>query len=343
MHTGNAAASRQQARPPRLRLAVGGRRVSVAGLVPRRRRPARAVPGGGGDGGGGGAEEQALAALKTELNLPRESELMGGSATPGGSGSGSGNSTVDSSVPPLRPAALAPGTVVGGRYTIESQLGAGANAITYRARDGETGEHVSCLGGREKGGLERPPSAALHSLPANITIVSSPAFLNSPLHEQQVAVKAMSLRALRDWKQLELFQREAVVLQSLSHPGVPRYLGYFEEDAPDDRCFYIVQTEARGASLAEMLRDGKRADEAEALRIATELLSILKYLGGLRPPVVHRDIKPENVVLEGGEWGGRVFLLDFGGVQGAAPAGETFASSSTVVGSYGYMAPEQFR
>lgn len=151
----------------------------------------------------------------------------------------------------------------------------------------------------------------------------------------------MSLKGLRDWKQLELFQREATVLQGLSHPGIPRYLGYFEEDAPQDRCFYIVQQEARGASLADMLKGGKRADEAEVLRIATELLSILKYLGSLRPPVVHRDIKPENVVLEGGEWGGRVYLIDFGGVQGAAPPGESFASSSTIVGSYGYMAPER--
>lgn len=43
---------------------------------------------------------------------------------------------------------------------------------------------------------------------------------------------------------------------------------------------------------------------------------------GLRPPVIHRDIKPENVVLEGGQWGGRVFLIDFGGVQGSAGIGE---------------------
>lgn len=42
---------------------------------------------------------------------------------------------------------------------------------------------------------------------------------------------------------------------------------------------------------------------------------------GLRPPVIHRDIKPENVVLEGGTWGGRVYLIDFGGVQGSSGIG----------------------
>lgn len=38
----------------------------------------------------------------------------------------------------------------------------------------------------------------------------------------QVAIKAMSLKGLKDWKQLELFQREAVVLQGLSHPSIPK-------------------------------------------------------------------------------------------------------------------------
>ena len=42
---------------------------------------------------------------------------------------------------------------------------------------------------------------------------------------------------------------------------------------------------------------------------------MLEYLGDLRPPVVHRDIKPENILIEGGKPGGRVFLVDFGGVQ----------------------------
>jgi serine/threonine protein kinase len=55
-----------------------------------------------------------------------------------------------------------------------------------------------------------------------------------------------------------------------------------------------------------------------------------------------RDVKAENVVLEGGKAGGRVFLVDFGGVQAAA-AGDALATGSTVIGTYGYMAPEQFR
>jgi len=40
--------------------------------------------------------------------------------------------------------------------------------------------------------------------------------------------------------------------------------------------------------------------------------------------------------------GGRVFLVDFGGVQAAA-AGKSFGMGSTIIGTYGFMAPEQFR
>jgi serine/threonine protein kinase len=56
-----------------------------------------------------------------------------------------------------------------------------------------------------------------------------------------VAVKALSLRHLRDWKQLELFEREARTLRTLSHPGIPAYVDYFEEDTATDRGFFLVQ------------------------------------------------------------------------------------------------------
>ena len=57
---------------------------------------------------------------------------------------------------------------------------------------------------------------------------------------------------------------------------------------------------------------------------------------------MRRDVKAENIVLEGGAAGGRVYLVDFGGVQAAA-AGDALQTGSTIIGTYGYMAPEQFR
>ena len=63
--------------------------------------------------------------------------------------------------------------------------------------------------------------------------------------------------------------------------------------------------------------------------------------------VVHRDIKPENIILQDGKPGGKVVLTDFGGAQlGASEGGQDnddVLDVGTVLGTYGYMAPEQFR
>ena len=160
--------------------------------------------------------------------------------------------------------------------------------------------------------------------------------------EQLVAIKALTLRGLRDWKQLELFEREAKILENLDHPGIPRYIDYFEEDTDADRSFYLVQRIADGASLEAMVSRGWRATEEEITRIARELLNILRYLGSLRPAVIHRDVKPSNIIIEGGTTGGRVFLVDFGAVQGISSTGDGIPGS-TIVGTFGFMAPEQFR
>lgn len=49
-----------------------------------------------------------------------------------------------------------------------------------------------------------------------------------------------------------------------------------------------------------------------------------------------RDVKPENIVMKGGDWDGRLYLVDFGGVQAAAAAS---FQASTIIGTYGYMVP----
>lgn len=64
---------------------------------------------------------------------------------------------------------------------------------------------------------------------------------------------------------------------------------------------------------------------------------MLKTHALLSSQAYHRDIKPSNIVLEGGKAGGRVFLVDFGGVQAAALQAADGAMGSTIIGTYGYM------
>jgi serine/threonine protein kinase len=157
-------------------------------------------------------------------------------------------------------------------------------------------------------------------------------------NSQQVALKALSLRRMRDWKMMELFEREARILAQLNHPAIPHYLNYFQVDTAQDRSFYIAQQLAPGKSLAVWVENGWHPDEARVRQIAIQILSILVYLHNLTPSVIHRDIKPQNIIRQEN---GQVFLVDFGAVQDTYH--NTVTGGSTVVGTYGYMAPEQFR
>jgi eukaryotic-like serine/threonine-protein kinase len=154
--------------------------------------------------------------------------------------------------------------------------------------------------------------------------------------DQAVAVKVISLQQLSSWKMVDLFEREVRVLSQLDHPAIPKYLDSFEVDTETDRLFYIVQTLAPGQTLAQAQTASHRLDEATVSAIAAQILEILVYLQALTPPIIHRDIKPQNI-LQDAE--GEIYLVDFGAVQDSY----RHRGGSTVVGTFGYMAPEQFR
>ncbi len=157
--------------------------------------------------------------------------------------------------------------------------------------------------------------------------------------QEHVVVKLLALNPQMQWDECKLFEREAQVLQHLDHSRIPKYRDYFVLDQqPGSRFswFCLVQSYIPGASLQQLLDEGKRFSEAQVQKIAVEVLTILVYLHELEPPVIHRDIKPSNLI-----WGedGRVYLVDFGAVQDQAVLeGATF----TVVGTYGYVPMEQF-
>jgi serine/threonine protein kinase len=99
----------------------------------------------------------------------------------------------------------------------------------------------------------------------------------------RVALKELHLSRVENWKVLELFEREARVLANITHPAVPEYIDNFSVERADGPAFYLVQQLARGPSLAQRVAGGWRADEAEAKRIAADLLDVLDYLHARSP------------------------------------------------------------
>ncbi len=148
-----------------------------------------------------------------------------------------------------------------------------------------------------------------------------------------VAVKVLPLVRAQG-KAVELARREASMLRQLDHPCIPTYRDHLVRN----RTLYLVQEFVKGETLAQEL-ERHRYDQAEVLAIVHELLGTLAWLHGRTPPVVHRDVKPGNVIRRSRD--GRLVLVDFGAVRDAIRDSGT--GGSTVAGTFGYMAPEQFR
>jgi serine/threonine protein kinase len=146
--------------------------------------------------------------------------------------------------------------------------------------------------------------------------------------EREVVVKRLTPRTT--WKSFELFEREAKVLSQLRHAGVPRHLATIEEPSGT---FNLVMQRVPGENLRDLVAR-RRLSQLELRDVLIRSLEILDYLHTRSPVVVHRDIKPSNIVRAPD---GRISLVDFGGVLEHARDG----GGSTIVGTFGYMAPEQ--
>ena len=146
-----------------------------------------------------------------------------------------------------------------------------------------------------------------------------------------VAVKVLADRYAADEDFRARFTREALTAASLSHPNV---VTIFDVGEPDGTPF-IVMEHLGGGSLADRLRDGRVPhDTAIAwLDQAAGALDAAHAAG-----IVHRDVKPANLMLDDE---GDVHVADFGIARAAAH--DPLTSAGTILGSSGYMAPEQAR
>lgn len=149
---------------------------------------------------------------------------------------------------------------------------------------------------------------------------------------QLAAVKRFRVSELADWKRFDLFEREVATLAQLDHPAIPRYLGHGTAEGGTER--WLAMELVSGESLATRLQAGRTLSVEAVEDLFRQALEILAYLHARVPPVIHRDLKPHNFIVRPD---GRLVLVDFGSVKTSLrPDG-----GSTVVGTFGYLAPEQ--
>jgi len=151
----------------------------------------------------------------------------------------------------------------------------------------------------------------------------------------ELVLKILDMGEARNWKGIELFQREVEALKALSFPGIPRFIESFEEDSAKGARLVLAMELAPGLDLETVARN-RRFTEAEVAAILAGLADILAYLGSLRPPVIHRDVNPRNVLLAPD---GSVSLVDFSGAEEALRRASN--PGATLIGTPGYIPLEQ--
>uniref|UniRef100_A0A8C6T3A7 non-specific serine/threonine protein kinase n=1 Tax=Neogobius melanostomus TaxID=47308 RepID=A0A8C6T3A7_9GOBI len=136
--------------------------------------------------------------------------------------------------------------------------------------------------------------------------------------------------------------REYRIHKQLDHPRIVKLYDYFSLDTDT---FCTVLEFCEGNDLDFYLKQNKLMSEKEARSIVMQIVSALRYLNEIKPPIIHYDLKPGNILLVDGTACGEIKITDFGlskimdddnyGVDG-------MDLTSQGAGTYWYLPPECF-
>ena len=157
---------------------------------------------------------------------------------------------------------------------------------------------------------------------------------------REVAIKVLPEGFAQDPERLQRFEQEARVLGALNHPNL---LAIFDVGSKDG-LKYLVSEFLEGKTLREHLNGGA-LPQRKVVEYSTKIANGLA--AAHEKGIVHRDLKPENVFVTNDE---QVKILDFGLAKSGLEAGQTLTTAvtaatapGTVMGTVGYMSPEQVR
>src|SRR5918995_1547921 len=148
---------------------------------------------------------------------------------------------------------------------------------------------------------------------------------------RDVALKVLRRQFAGDGEFAERFRREARSAASLSHPNIVQV---YDRGETDEGASYIAMEYVPGGTLKERISDRGPLEASEAAALGAQ---VAEALGAAHDRgVVHRDIKPQNVLLT---TRGDAKVADFGIAR--AGSSVTISKTGSVMGTAGYMSPEQ--
>src|SRR5215210_433315 len=148
---------------------------------------------------------------------------------------------------------------------------------------------------------------------------------------RDVALKVLRKQFAGDEEFAERFKREAMSAASLSHPNIVQV---YDRGETEEGSSYIAMEYVPGGTLKERISGDGPLAAADAAALAAQ---VAEALGAAHERgMVHRDIKPQNVLLT---TSGRAKVADFGIARAGSSA--TISRTGSVMGTAGYMSPEQ--
>ena len=151
--------------------------------------------------------------------------------------------------------------------------------------------------------------------------------------DREVALKVLSLDPRMAPDAYERFEREAKLAASLDHPNI---VPIFNVGQRNGVAYYTMRL-VRGGSVEDLIEQQRKIDVQRTIAILRDVAAALDYAHG--KGIVHRDIKPANIMI--GDTG-HATVADFGIAKAlGAQSGQTTGTS--LIGSPGYMSPEQWR
>ncbi|MFZ9205709.1 MAG: protein kinase domain-containing protein, partial [Candidatus Nanopelagicaceae bacterium] len=153
---------------------------------------------------------------------------------------------------------------------------------------------------------------------------------------RQVAIKILRSDLARDPSFVTRFNKEALSVAALNHPGIVSVYDSGKEDSPSGAMPYIVMEYVEGKTLRELVNKGERFALNRAVEITEGILIALQY--SHKNGIIHRDIKPGNIMITDN---GDVKVMDFGIARALADTGATMTSTWNIIGTAQYLSPEQ--
>jgi eukaryotic-like serine/threonine-protein kinase len=148
---------------------------------------------------------------------------------------------------------------------------------------------------------------------------------------RDVALKVLRKQYAGDDEFAERFKREAMSAASLSHPNIVQV---YDRGQTEDGASYIAMEYVPGGTLKERISREGPLETADAAGLGAQ---VAEALGAAHDRgMVHRDIKPQNVLLAAR---GEAKVADFGIARAGSSA--TISRTGSVMGTAGYMSPEQ--